>query len=73
MGKILNKIISIHMIDWDEKLFLGIHIYNTTHKSAIKMTSYFMVHSMHIIQGIELDIPTFRVMGQFEKNKEVIT
>jgi hypothetical protein len=63
VGKILNKMVSVHKTDWDRKLPLPVHAYNTTEKSTIGQSPYFLVFGQTAIHGIELEVETFRVLA----------
>ena len=43
VGKILNKMVSAHKTDWDLKLPLAIHAYNTSKKVTTGKSPYFLV------------------------------
>jgi hypothetical protein len=63
VGKILNKMVSAHKTDWDQKLPLAVHAYNTTEKSTTGQSPYFLVFRQTVIHGIELEVETFRVLA----------
>jgi hypothetical protein len=63
VGKILNKMVSAHKTDWDRKLPSAVHAYNTTEKSTTGQSPYFLVFGQTAIQGIELEVETFRVLA----------
>jgi hypothetical protein len=63
VGKILNKMVSAHKTDWDRKLPLAVHAYNTTKKSTTGQSPYFLVFGQKAIHGIELEVETFRVLA----------
>ena len=43
IGKVLNKLVAAHRTDWDLKLPLAIHVYNTSEKRTTRRNSYFLV------------------------------
>ena len=43
MGKILNKMVFAYKTDWDRKLLLAVHTYNTSEKKATRKSPYFLV------------------------------
>ena len=63
IGKILNKMVSAHKTDWDQKLPSAVHAYNTTEKTTTGKTPYFLVFGKEAVHGIELEVETFRVMA----------
>jgi hypothetical protein len=63
IGKILNRLVSAHKTNWDRKLPSAVHAYNTTEKSTIGQTPYFLTFGQTAIHGIELEVETFRVMA----------
>jgi hypothetical protein len=62
IGKILNKVVSAHKTDWDEKLFSAVYAYNTTWKSTTGKTPYFLVFGQEVLQEIETEVETFRIL-----------
>jgi len=63
VGKILNKMVSAYKTDWDRKLPLAVHVYNTTEKTTTGKTPYFLVFGQEAVHGVELEVETFRVMA----------
>ena len=64
VGNILNKVVSAHKIDWDIKLYSAVFAYNTTWKKTTGRTPYFLVYGMDVLQEIEMDVETYRVIAQ---------
>ena len=63
VGKILNKVVSAHKTDWDRKLHSAVFAYNTTWKKTTGKTPYFLVFGVDVLQEIELEVETYRVMA----------
>ena len=51
--------VSAHKADWDRKLPLAVHAYNTTEKSTTRQTPYFLVFSQNVVHGVELEVEIF--------------
>jgi len=62
VGKILNKMVSAHKTDWDQKLPSAIHAYNTSGKRTTGKSPFFLVFGQGAIHGVELEVETLRVM-----------
>jgi hypothetical protein len=58
---ILNKIISVHKIDWDIKLQSALWAYCTAEKITIKRTPFYLVYGMDNIMSVEFKMPTYRI------------
>jgi hypothetical protein len=69
VGKILNKMVSAYKTDWDRKLPLAVHAYNTTFKSTTRQNPYFLMFGQIAIHGIELEVETFRVLASRNGNR----
>ena len=63
VGKILNKMVSVHKMDWDQKLPSAVHSYNTSKKKTIGKSPYFLVFGQTMLHGIEMEVETLRVMA----------
>jgi hypothetical protein len=63
VGKILNKMVSVHKTDWDWKLPSAVHAYNTTEKSTTGQSPYFLVFGQTAIPGTKLEVETFLVLA----------
>ena len=73
IGKILNKMVSAHKTDWDQKLPSAVHAYNTTEKTTTGETPYFLVLGQEAVHGVELLVETFRVMAARNAESRVDT
>ena len=62
VGSILNKVVSAHKTDWDEKLSSAVYAYNTTKKSTTGKSPYFLVFGIEVLQEIEMEVETFRIL-----------
>ena len=62
LGNILTKVVSAHKTDWDEKLHSAVYAYNTPHKITTRISPYFLVYGQEVLQNIETEIETLRVM-----------
>ncbi len=60
---------SAHKTDWDEKLFSAVYAYNTTKKSTTGKTPYFLVFGQEVLQEIETEIKTFRILASQHAEK----
>ena len=69
MGKILNKVVSAHKRDWDQKLPSAVHAYNTSEKKTSGTSPYFLVFGHEVLHGIELEVETFRVMAARSRSR----
>ena len=67
--KVLSKVVSAHKTDWDEKLFSAVYAYNTTKKSTTGKTPYFLVFGQEVLQEIETQIKTFRILASQHAEK----
>ena len=56
VGKILNKMVSAHKIEWDVKLPSAVHAYNTLEKITIDKNPYFLVFGQTTLHGIEMEV-----------------
>ena len=54
VGKSLNKMVSAHKTDWDLKLPLADHAYNTSKKVTTGKSPYFLVFGQTALHGIEI-------------------
>ena len=63
VGKMLNKMVSAHKTDWDEKLASAIHAYNTSEKKTTGRSPYFLVFGQEVLHGIEMEVETYRVLA----------
>lgn len=61
--KILTKVVSAHKTDWDRKLPSAVYAYNSAYKSTTGQSPYFLVFGQDLLQTIELDVETFRIMS----------
>ena len=62
VGKILNRMVSSHKTDWDRKLLLAIHAYNTLEKKTTGKSPYFLVFGQIALHEIEMEVEALRVM-----------
>ena len=69
VGKILNKMVSAHKMDWDQKLPSTVHTYNTSKKKATRKSPYFLVFGQIALHGIEMEVETLRVMAARSGNR----
>ena len=63
IGKVLNKLVAAHKMDWDLKLPSAVHAYNTSEKRTTGRNPYFLVFGQVAVHGIELDIETHRIIA----------
>jgi hypothetical protein len=63
VGNILTKVVSVHKTDWDEKLHSAVYAYNTSHKTTIERNPYFLVCGQEVLQNVETEIETLKVMA----------
>ena len=68
VGKILNKMVSVHKMDWDQKLPSAVHAYNTSEKKTKGKSPYFLVFGQTTLYGIEMEVETLQVMAARSKN-----
>jgi transposase InsO family protein len=73
VGKMLNKMMSVHQQDWDEKLSLAVFAYNCTMKSTTGYTPYFLVYGMTPIQWVKHKVETMRLISTRDQDPEVMT
>ena len=62
VGKILNKMVSTHKMDWDLKLPSAVYAYNTSEKITTRKNPYFLVFGQTNLHGIEMEVETYRVI-----------
>ena len=60
---ILTKVVNSHKTDWDRKLISAVHAYNTAYKSTTGKTPYFLVFGQEVLQPVQTEVETFRVMS----------
>ena len=60
VGKILNKMVSAHMTDWELKLSLAVHAYITSKKITTGKNPYFLVFGQTALYSIEMEVETYR-------------
>ena len=63
VGNILNKMVSAHKMDWDLKLPLAVHAYNTSKKKTTSKSPFFLVFGQNVIHGIELEVESHQIMA----------
>ena len=63
VGSSLNKVVAAHKTDWDRKLFSTVYAYNTTRKTTTGRSPYFLVYGQEVMQHIETDVETHRVLA----------
>ena len=68
-GKILNKMVSAHKTEWDQKLPLAVHAYNTSKKKTTWKSPYFLVFGQIALHGIEMEVEILRVMVAKSRNR----
>ena len=61
--KILTKVVTSHKTDWDRKLTSAVYAYNTAHKSTTGRTPYYLVYGQEVLQSIETEVETLRVLA----------
>ena len=61
--KILTKVVAAHKTDWDQKLCSAVYAYNTAFKSTTGKSPYFLVFGQEVLQAIETDVETFRILA----------
>ena len=66
IGNFLNKMVSAHKTDWDQKLPSAVHAYNTSEKRTTGKSPFFLVFGQRAIHGVELEIETLRIMTYWE-------
>ena len=69
VGKILNKMVSSHKMDWDLKLPSAIHAYNTLEKITTSKNPYFLVFGQTAVHGIEMEVETYRIIAARTGNR----
>ena len=62
VGKILNKMVSVHKANWDLKLPSAIHAYNTSKKVTTGKSPY-LVFGQTALHGIEMEVKTYRIIA----------
>ena len=62
VGKILNKMVFAHKMDWDQKLLSAICAYNTSEKNMTGKSCYFLVFGQTTLHEIEMEVEILRVM-----------
>jgi transposase InsO family protein len=60
MGKILNRVVSVHKTDWDEKLYSALWAYRTAFKVTHNRTPFYLAFGLDSVVPIEFDILTYR-------------
>lgn len=63
VGNILTKVVSANKTDWDEKLYSAVYAYNTTIKTTTGKSPYFLVYGQEVIQKVETEVETHRIMA----------
>lgn len=61
--KILTKVVSAHKTDWDQKLCSAVYAYNTAYKSTTGKSPYYLAFGQEVLQAIETDVETFRILA----------
>ena len=69
VGGILNKVVAAHKTDWDKKLFSTVYAYNTTKKTTTGKSPYFLVHGQEVLQHVETNVETHRVLASLHANR----
>ena len=62
VGKILNKMVSAHKMDWDLKLPSVVHAYNTSKKLTTYKSPYLLVFGQTTLHGIEMEVETYQII-----------
>lgn len=70
MGKILNKMVCAHKVDWDTKLPSALWAYRTAEKITTKKTPFFLTYGLDSIIPVEFEIPTHRILELARLNEE---
>ncbi|KAJ6941973.1 hypothetical protein NC652_007912 [Populus alba x Populus x berolinensis] len=68
-NKNIKKIIQKKVVtyrDWHEMLSFALHAYRTTVRSSTGTTPYSLVYGMEAVMPLELEIPSLRVLMDFE-------
>ena len=61
--------VSAHKTDWNLKLPLAVHAYNTLEKKTTRKSPYFLVFGQIALHGIEMEVETLRVMATKSGNR----
>ena len=69
IGKVLNKLVAAHKTDWDLKLPLAVHTYNTSEKRTTGRNPYFLVFEQVAVHGIEMEVETHRILAARTGNR----
>ena len=69
IGKVLNKLGAAHKTDWDLKLPLAVHAYNTSEKRTTERNPYFLVFGQVAVHGIEMEVETHRILAAQTGNR----
>ena len=69
--KILTKVVTAHKTDWDKKLASAVYAYNTAYKSTTGRTPYFLVYGQEVLQAIETEVETLRVLAANQGTRTV--
>ena len=69
IGKILNKMVSAHKMDWDLKLPSVLHAYNTLEKITNGKNPYFLVFGQTALHSIEMEVKTYQVIAERTGNR----
>ena len=56
-------------MDWDRKLPLAVHTYNTSIKKMIGKSPYFLVFGQIALHGIEMEVETLKAMAARNGNR----
>ena len=70
VGNILTKVVFAYKMDWNEKLHSAVYVYNTSHKTTTGRSPYFLVYGQVVLQNVQTEIETLRVMT-FRNGKRV--
>ena len=69
IGKVLNKLVAAHKIDWDLKLPSAVHAYNTSEKRTTGRNPYFLVFRQVVVHGIKMEVETHRILAARTGNR----
>ena len=67
--KILTKVVSAHKTDWDQKLPSAVYAYNTAYKSTTGKSPYYLAFGQEVLQAIETEVETFRIISARHANR----
>ena len=63
VGKILSKMVPTHKMDWDFRLLLDVHAYNTSEKKKLGKSPFFLVFEQIVVHGVEIGIESHWILA----------